>query len=122
MTTQNVLVSDTKSGLGMAISVTVPNSHFSPTAAVSGGYVAICKKRLVKRLETANGARKSVWVDSMRASSPTRKSPAEDQTKTSWIVRKLIFVAKYYYLFFVIETCLLILFCFCEKRYVTHLL
>ncbi|THF97598.1 hypothetical protein TEA_007600 [Camellia sinensis var. sinensis] len=87
MTNQNVVVSDAKSGIGLALfssAVAKP----PPAAAQGGGFVAIPRKKPLKKLETGSGAaRISAWVDSMRASSPTRKplSESEDQIKSSWI-------------------------------------
>ncbi|XP_027179087.1 probable trehalose-phosphate phosphatase J [Coffea eugenioides] len=72
MTKQNVLVSDTKSGISMAITLAVRNSALFTTAsqkppAVPGTYM----KKLLQNLEINTGAKINSWVDSMRASSPT---------------------------------------------------
>ncbi|CAL5332825.1 unnamed protein product [Camellia sinensis] len=87
MTNQNVVVSDAKSGIGLAL---FSSAVAKPPAAAAqgGGFVAIPRKKPLKKLETGSGAaRISAWVDSMRASSPTRKplSESEDQIKSSWI-------------------------------------
>ncbi|KAF8411486.1 hypothetical protein HHK36_004038 [Tetracentron sinense] len=76
MTKQNVLVSDEQSDINMAITVAVSNSSlFSPPEqkppAAPGGYVAIPRKKLLKRTDIGGGARITAWVDSMRALSPT---------------------------------------------------
>lgn len=90
MTNKNVVVSDTKSAITMAITVAVKNSTlFSPAVAkppaTPGGYITISRKNLLKKLENGGGGAKiHAWVDSMRASSPTRKSENDDQN--SWIV------------------------------------
>ncbi|KAK2659701.1 hypothetical protein Ddye_006234 [Dipteronia dyeriana] len=95
MTNQNVLVPDTKSGIGLKITVMLPNSSiFSPAAAAAPGkYFA--PKKVMKRLETTTdgaGTKINAWVDSMRDSSPTRvKSSAstlsETEEQRSWIAR-----------------------------------
>lgn len=90
MTNKNVVVSDTKSGITMAITVVVKNSTlFSPAVAkppaTSAGYFTISRKNFLKKHENGGGGAKiHAWVDSMRASSPTRKSEIEDQN--SWIL------------------------------------
>ncbi|XP_027077828.1 probable trehalose-phosphate phosphatase J [Coffea arabica] len=76
MTKPNVVVSDTKSGISMAITVAVRNSALFTTAsqkppAVPGTYITISKKKLLQNLEINTGAKINSWVDSMRASSPT---------------------------------------------------
>lgn len=95
MTKQNVLVSDCTSRIGMVGLAGWKASLLSPaipeTLAALGGHISMPQKMLLKMLETGGGARVSAWVDSMRASSPTRiKSTAslpelEDQ-RSSWIV------------------------------------
>lgn len=76
MTKQNVVVSEAKSGISMAIAVAVANSALFTTAAqkpptVPGTYITISKKKLLQNLEINSGAKINSWVDSMRASSPT---------------------------------------------------
>ncbi|KAG4121688.1 hypothetical protein ERO13_D11G222900v2 [Gossypium hirsutum] len=72
---QNIMT-DAKSVLNMSITVTV--SAQKPPAP--HGYISISTKRLLHNLEINAGARASVWVDSMRASSPThKKSTPNDQ-------------------------------------------
>ncbi|XP_059624295.1 probable trehalose-phosphate phosphatase J [Cornus florida] len=91
MTKQNVVVSDTKSG--MAITVAVSNSSLFMTAAqrppaVPGGYITIPRKKLHHNLEINGAARINSWVDSMRASSPTHiKSPPLSDHQSSWMVQ-----------------------------------
>uniref|UniRef100_A0A5B7C0Q7 Trehalose 6-phosphate phosphatase n=1 Tax=Davidia involucrata TaxID=16924 RepID=A0A5B7C0Q7_DAVIN len=95
MTNQTLVVSDTKSGIGMKITVAVSNcTLFSPAVpkppAAPGRYITILRKKFLKKLETrgGGGARINAWVDSMRASSPTHKSaPSLSQTEdqNSWI-------------------------------------
>ncbi|KAL5703949.1 trehalose-phosphatase [Ranunculus cassubicifolius] len=76
MTKQNVMVSDTKSGL--AITVAVSNSSLFSSALQKpltnpGGYITISRSKLLKKLETGGvkEGRITAWVDSMRTSSPT---------------------------------------------------
>ncbi|KAM7516804.1 hypothetical protein LguiA_006387 [Lonicera macranthoides] len=101
MTNQNVVLSDVKSGIGMSIKLAVSSSAlFSPAAPkppAGGGYVPISRKNLLKKLETGavgggGGAKVNAWVDSMRASSPTRNKSAppslsESDDNNSWIVQ-----------------------------------
>uniref|UniRef100_A0A5B7AQ92 Trehalose 6-phosphate phosphatase n=1 Tax=Davidia involucrata TaxID=16924 RepID=A0A5B7AQ92_DAVIN len=91
MTKQNVVVSDTKSSLNMAITVAVSNSSLFTTAAQKppGGYITISRKKLLQNLEINGGARINAWVDSMRASSPTHINstrPLSEDQSSSWIV------------------------------------
>ncbi|CAL0306586.1 unnamed protein product [Lupinus luteus] len=84
MTQQNVVVSDTKSGINRAFSV----AQKPPT--VPGGYISYPRsRRVLKNLENNGEQRINAWVDSMRASSPTHAksnpSMAEEQYK-SWIL------------------------------------
>ena len=95
MTNQNVVVSDSKSAIGMAIAVSVSKSSFfsppvqkSPTV-VPGGYITIS----LKKIETGGAGgtcRVGAWVDSMRASSPTRikstPSLSDIEAQSSWMV------------------------------------
>ncbi|KAI4317248.1 hypothetical protein L6164_025136 [Bauhinia variegata] len=99
MTQQNVVVSDPKSGINMAITVAVSNSSIFTTSvqkppAAQGGYISISRKKFLKNLEIngLGGARINAWVDSMRASSPTHvksnSTPSlADDHHSSWIVR-----------------------------------
>ncbi|XP_058096766.1 probable trehalose-phosphate phosphatase J [Magnolia sinica] len=97
MTKQNVVVPEagaiTKSDINMAIAVAVSNSSLFPYAAPpppstpAGSYFAISRKKLLKKLET--GGRINAWVDSMRASSPTRarsNAAAAVEDQSSWIL------------------------------------
>ncbi|CAI9109409.1 OLC1v1009226C1 [Oldenlandia corymbosa var. corymbosa] len=96
MTKQNVLVSDTKSGLSMAITVAVTNSSSlfttaaqKPPAVPGTTYITISKKKLLENLEINSGAKINAWVDSMRASSPThlKSTPSllsVDDVHDSW--------------------------------------
>lgn len=96
MTNQNVVISDTKLGIGMAIHCHVNSSVFSTVVpkppAVPGKYIAISRKKFLKKIETGNGggARVNAWVDSMRASSPTHvkstSSLSQNEDHSSWMV------------------------------------
>ncbi|KAE8056885.1 hypothetical protein FH972_013619 [Carpinus fangiana] len=96
MTKQNVEVSDCASRIGM-VRLTQSKSPLSspavpePPAALDGN-IAISQKKVLKRLEiSGGGVNISAWVDSIRASSPTRiKSPAsppETEEQSSWTLR-----------------------------------
>ncbi|KAL7255095.1 hypothetical protein ACSBR1_009291 [Camellia fascicularis] len=97
MTKQNVVASDTKSAINMAITVAVAaNSSLFTTAAqkppvAPGSFFTISKRKLIQNLEINGTARINAWVDSMRTSSPTHvksttpSSLSEDQS--SWILR-----------------------------------
>ncbi|KAL7131527.1 hypothetical protein ABFS83_12G009500 [Erythranthe nasuta] len=104
MTNQNVVVSDGKSGINMAITAAaaaaVSGSSLFTTAAqkppaVPGtSYITISKKKLLQNLDInaggGGGARINAWVDSMRASSPTHiKSPPplSGDHQSSWTVQ-----------------------------------
>lgn len=108
MTKQNVVVSDTKSGMNMAITVAVTNSSIFTTAAqkpptVPGTYITINQKKLLQNLEinTSGTTRINAWVDSMRASSPTHiKStpPAHlSDDHSSWMVLPSLSLSLYVY-------------------------
>ncbi|OAY35861.1 probable trehalose-phosphate phosphatase J [Manihot esculenta] len=93
MTNQNVVVSDPKSTINLAITVHVSDSSIFPTAAqkppaAPGGYISISRKKLLKNLEINGGARINAWVDSMRASSPThlKSTPSITDDQGSWIL------------------------------------
>ncbi|KAF5740213.1 trehalose-phosphate phosphatase C isoform X1 [Tripterygium wilfordii] len=91
MTNPNVVVSDAKSGIGMAITAAVPKS----LALLGAAQVTVTRKKYLKKTETAREggetARINAWVDSMRASSPTRirskisLQSETDQEHNSWI-------------------------------------
>lgn len=102
MTNQGVVVSDCTSGINVvAMTVALANSSiFSPVAAAlpkpsfgggGGGYITMSRTNSLKNIEINNGERVKrvhAWVESMRASSPTRRSSlsqAADDHKT-WIV------------------------------------
>lgn len=102
MTNQSVVVSDCASGINVvAMTVALANSSlFSPVAAAlpkpsfggAGGYITMSRTNSLKNIEFNNGERAKrvhAWVESMRASSPTRKfslSQTSDDYK-AWIVR-----------------------------------
>ncbi|KAH1253366.1 putative trehalose-phosphate phosphatase J [Glycine max] len=88
MTNQNVVTHEVINTL-IAVAASISNSTALPSAtvpesmAVLGGFWGLPhNKNLVKRLE---GAKVSAWIDSMRASSPTR-AKSESQEKRSWIL------------------------------------
>lgn len=92
MTQQNVVVSDTKSGV--AVSVLPTTSQKPPTAPGGGGggynNISIPRRRVLKDLEINGGKRINAWVESMRASSPTHlksSTPSMAEEQSSWIVR-----------------------------------
>ncbi|XP_010544184.1 PREDICTED: probable trehalose-phosphate phosphatase D [Tarenaya hassleriana] len=71
MTNRNVVMSDAKSGIGFAVKVPVTN----PSSSLCG-YISIPRKKLLKKLEAdPTRTRINSWVESMRASSPTRSRP-----------------------------------------------
>uniref|UniRef100_A0A9I9CSF2 Trehalose 6-phosphate phosphatase n=1 Tax=Cucumis melo TaxID=3656 RepID=A0A9I9CSF2_CUCME len=80
----NVVISESKSSINMAITVTVSNSSIfqataqkppaGPSSTTGGGYISI--SRSTKLVQQPDGrARIKTWVDSMRASSPSRIKP-----------------------------------------------
>ncbi|KAI3460016.1 hypothetical protein Pfo_016679 [Paulownia fortunei] len=87
MTNQSMVISDTNSGLTMAIAVARSESTlFSPAVpkpmVSPNGYFT--RKKLLKRLESCgNGARINGLLDSMRASSPTRRA-TDTEDQNSW--------------------------------------
>ncbi|KAF5196201.1 Trehalose-phosphate phosphatase b [Thalictrum thalictroides] len=96
MTKQNVVLSDVKSGL--AITVAVSNSSLFSAAVqkpltAPGGYITISRSKLLKKLETGGvtEGRINAWVESMRASSPTRIRPTPSSTQNrdegSWMLK-----------------------------------
>lgn len=93
MTKQNVVVSDAKSGISMAITVEMTKSPLftraeqKPPAIPGTTYITISKKKLLQNLEINTGAKINAWVDSMRASSPThlKSTPAAlSADQASW--------------------------------------
>lgn len=89
MTNQNVVVSDGKSSMKVAVAMAMSNSSlFSPAlpkppTSSAGRYM---RRKAVKKLETQGGPPKiNAWVDSMRASSPA-KSPPSSPEHDSWMV------------------------------------
>ncbi|KZV28918.1 putative trehalose-phosphate phosphatase J [Dorcoceras hygrometricum] len=87
MTNQNMVISDAKSCLTMAIAAAMSESTMLPQKPLisQNGYLSL--KKILKKLESCgNGARINPLLDSMRASSPTRRaSDAKDQS--SWTLR-----------------------------------
>ncbi|XP_075521177.1 putative trehalose-phosphate phosphatase H [Primulina tabacum] len=87
MTNQNMVISDAKSCLTMAIAVAKSDSTMFqqtvPKPLISqNGYLS--RKKLLKKLETCgNGARINALLDSMRASSPTRRA-SDTKDQSSW--------------------------------------
>ncbi|GAB4845060.1 hypothetical protein Ancab_038466 [Ancistrocladus abbreviatus] len=81
MTNPNVVVSD-------AINMAMNSSLFPPGSSPSSGRcVALPQKKIIRKLDTANKIH--AWVDSMRASSPTRlRSPSlpQSEEQKSWMV------------------------------------
>lgn len=89
MTQQNVVVSETKTGInGGNSSITVAQK---PPAA-PGGYIPIPRRRILKNLEINGGQRINISIDSMRASSPThaKSTPSLAEEYNSWIVSIII--------------------------------
>ncbi|KAI3465107.1 hypothetical protein Pfo_021770 [Paulownia fortunei] len=87
MTNQNMVISDAKSGLPMAIAVAMSDSTlFSPAVPLVSHNGYFTRKKLLKKLETSgNGARINALLDSMRASSPTRR-PTDTEDQNSWML------------------------------------
>ncbi|KAL0313974.1 UNVERIFIED_CONTAM: putative trehalose-phosphate phosphatase D [Sesamum angustifolium] len=88
MTNQTMVISDAKSGLTMAIAVALTESAlYSPAMPlVSPNRYFASRKKLLKKLEAnGNGARMNALLDSMRASSPTRR-PTDTEDHNSWIL------------------------------------
>ncbi|XP_021743535.1 probable trehalose-phosphate phosphatase D [Chenopodium quinoa] len=89
MTNQNVVVSDAKTSMKVAVAMAMSNpSLFSPAvpkppASSAGRFI---RRKPVKKLETQGGPTKiNAWVDSMRASSPA-KSPPSSPEHDSWMM------------------------------------
>ncbi|KAA3461969.1 putative trehalose-phosphate phosphatase J [Gossypium australe] len=74
---QNVMITDAKSVLNMSITVTV--SAQNPLAS-PGHNISIKTMKLLRNHEISAGARVNAWVDSMRASSPTRTKSTSSVT------------------------------------------
>lgn len=102
MTNQNVVVaSDRKSSnIGLKITVTLTNSTLFSGAdskalpAPGGGFITISRKNILRKPTdtTDQGGNKiNAWVNSLRASSPTRLKSSiafspQTEEQTSWIV------------------------------------
>ncbi|XP_010534066.1 PREDICTED: trehalose-phosphate phosphatase B-like isoform X2 [Tarenaya hassleriana] len=98
MTNRKVVVSDRKPVTGMKITVSVSDTPLFPEKLLPSppSYFSIKPRiKFLKRIESDNnklGAAKiASWVDSLRASSPTRLrssgSVSENDEKISWMVR-----------------------------------
>ncbi|ESW35633.1 hypothetical protein PHAVU_001G251300 [Phaseolus vulgaris] len=85
MTQQNVVVSDTKSGVPLTV---FPTPAQKKPPAAPGGYISISRRRVLKNLEINGDQRINAWVESMRASSPThlKSTPSFSQEQNSWIL------------------------------------
>ncbi|XP_047342289.1 probable trehalose-phosphate phosphatase D [Impatiens glandulifera] len=99
MTNQNVVVSEADSAIGMVISLVMSDPNLSmttpPAAAVSpittvagGGYITIPRTKLFKKT-LLDKVPNSCWVDSMRASSPTRSfsSAISSESDDKWKIQ-----------------------------------
>ncbi|KAJ6774362.1 TREHALOSE-PHOSPHATE PHOSPHATASE C-RELATED [Salix purpurea] len=93
MTNQNVVVPDSRKGIGITIAMALSKSLLSPFVpkllpAAPDGCFTISRKMFSKKTETEGKTHS--WVDSMRDSSPTRAKPttslSETQEKNTWIV------------------------------------
>ncbi|KAK4428529.1 putative trehalose-phosphate phosphatase D [Sesamum alatum] len=82
-----MVISDTQSGLAMAIAVAMTESAlFPPVVPLVSRNRYFTRKKLLKKLEAnGNGARINALLDSMRASSPTRR-PTDTEDHNSWIL------------------------------------
>lgn len=108
-TKQNVVITDAKSGINMAITVAVTNNPSTtalfttaaqkPPVVPGGSYITISRKKLLQNLEiNGTAARINAWVDSMKASSPThvKSTPSlSSQDETSWMVKSPTFFSLY---------------------------
>lgn len=106
-TKQNVVITDAKSGINMAITVEVTTNPSAaalfttaaqkPPVVPGGSYITISRKKLLQNLEiNGTAARINAWVDSMKASSPThvKSTPSlSSQDETSWMVSLLPFLS-----------------------------
>ncbi|XP_042056925.1 probable trehalose-phosphate phosphatase D [Salvia splendens] len=79
MTNQKMVIPDAKSGIPMAFPIAMPDSALFPL----NGNLFPVKKLLKKLAPNANGARINALLDSMRASSPTRR-PSDGEDHGSW--------------------------------------
>ncbi|KAG5529430.1 hypothetical protein RHGRI_029976 [Rhododendron griersonianum] len=98
---QNVVITDAKSGINMAITVAVTTNPSAaalfttaaqkPPVVPGGSYITISRKKLLQNLEiNGTAARINAWVDSMKASSPThvKSTPSlSSQDETSWMLQ-----------------------------------
>ncbi|XP_075479717.1 putative trehalose-phosphate phosphatase H isoform X1 [Primulina tabacum] len=86
MTNQNMVISDAKSCF-TAIAVAMSDSTMFPQTVSQNGYLS--RKKLLKKLESTcgNGARINALLDSMRASSPTRKA-SDTKDQSSWTLHR----------------------------------
>ncbi|KAF3650259.1 putative trehalose-phosphate phosphatase J [Capsicum chacoense] len=85
MTNQNVIMSDPRSGFDsslLSFSPAVPGPLPQP-----GRFIAVPAKKSFKNIDSADAARITALLDSMRASSPTRRSSETHENLKSWIVR-----------------------------------
>lgn len=84
MTNQKMVIPDAKSGIPLAFAVAMPDSALFPP----NGHISW--KKLLKKLGTTtpNGARINALLDSMRASSPTRR-PSDAEDHGSWTVSSI---------------------------------
>lgn len=86
MTNQNVIISDPRSGFDsslLSLSPAVPGPLPQP-----GRFIAVPAKRSFKNIDSTDAARITALLDSMRASSPTRRS-SETENLNSWIVSSI---------------------------------
>lgn len=88
MTNQKLVISDAKSDLKMAIAVAMSESNlYSPAMpkplVATTGYFLI--KKIIKFETNGGETRNNAFIDSMRASSPTRRA-TETEDKNTWIV------------------------------------
>ncbi|XP_021900663.1 probable trehalose-phosphate phosphatase D [Carica papaya] len=96
MTNQNVVLSDARSGIDVRITVSLSNSSLFSAPVPQplrepDGFLGIPRKKILKTLDSDKGGQKiNSWVDSMRASSPSREktttSLVENEEQSSWIV------------------------------------
>ena len=103
MTNQNVVVSEADSAIGMVISLimsdptlsmaTAPPAATDIAAPTTTAYITIPRTKLSKKMQLKEGPN-SCWVDSMRASSPTRKFAAaiSSDSDDKWKVSNLIMI------------------------------
>ena len=115
MTNQNVVVaSDRKSSnIGLKITVTLTNSTLFSGAdskappAPGGGFITISRKNILRKPTdtTDQGGNKiNAWVNSLRASSPTRLKSSiafspQTEEQTSWIVSTYLYTHRRPYMY-----------------------